>query len=272
VKGCKIQNLVVISDTHFGSTVGLCPPEFELDDGGFYKPSKLQTALWTLWSDFWEWAYNVMHGEPFALVHNGDCIDGDHHDTTQIITRNIEVQERMAVEVLKPHVDRSELYFHIRGTEAHVGKSGQTEERIAKQLKAVKDSSTGKRSRWELWLEFGPELVHFAHHIGTTTSTAYESSAVMREMTNAFIEAGQFGQRFPTILVRSHRHRYIEVKVPHCRGVVTPCFQGRTSFTYRIDRLRSPMFGGLILRLKGDGVQIRERIYEASRPEHVILP
>lgn len=266
-----IKNIVVISDTHFGSTLGLCPSRHRLDDGGYYLPSNIQKKLWCYWTDFWKWTYARLDGAPFALVHNGDIIDGDHHKTSTIVSRNLKDQERMAVDVMAPHVEKAEMYFQLRGTEAHVGQSAEYEERVASQLGAEQDADTEQFSTWELGMEFGPEIVHFSHHIGTTSSTAYEASAPMREITAAFVEAGQWGNRPPSILVRSHRHRYIEVKPANCRIVVTPAWQAKTPFVFKMDRMRSPMFGGLIIRSGVEGVHIRERIYTLTRPIDIKL-
>jgi hypothetical protein len=267
----KIRDIVVISDTHFGSTLGLCPPKHRLDDGGYYLPSNIQQKLWAYWQDFWCWTYARLNGQPFAIVHNGDLIDGDHHNTPTIISRNLKDQEHMAINVMQPHVQKAAMYFQLRGTEVHAGQAAACEERIAATLGAVQDSDTGAHSTWELGMELGPEIIHFSHHIGTTTSTAYEASAPMREITAAFVEAGQWGNHPPTVLVRSHRHRYIEVKPANCRIVVTPAWQAKTPFVFKMDRMRSPMFGGLIIRLGDEGVHIRERIYTLTRPIDVKL-
>ena len=116
----KIKNIVVISDTHFGSTVALSQGH-EMDDGGQYRPSKLQRKLWLLWKDFWEWTYRHLDGEPFILVHNGDLVDGVHHRITALSSQNLTTQCRIAVDALEPHVARAERYYQIRGTEAHAG-------------------------------------------------------------------------------------------------------------------------------------------------------
>ena len=44
--------LRVTSDLHAGSTVALCPPKVQLDDGGKYEASKAQLWLWECWLDF----------------------------------------------------------------------------------------------------------------------------------------------------------------------------------------------------------------------------
>lgn len=268
----SVKNIVVISDTHFGSSLGL-GKKHRLDDGGYYLPSPIQRKLGKLWEDFWGWAYQQIGDDPFILVHNGDVVDGVHHGTTTLSSHNLTIQARLAEEMMEPHVARAKAsggaYYQIRGTEAHAGQSAKEEEAIAEILGAVQDEETGQYARWELWMEFGNELIHFAHHIGTTSSTAYESSAVMREIVAAFVEAGQWGQRPPTILIRSHRHRYIEVKPPHGRAVVTPAWQAKTPFVFKMDRMRAPMFGGLLIRKGEEGVHIREKIYTIGRSESV---
>jgi len=262
----EIKNIIVISDTHFGSTVALCPPRVRLDDGGWYVSSPMQQKIWAYWKDFWQWSFNLIGDEAFALVHNGDVVDGDHHGTTMLFSKNLKDQENLAVQVLEPIVERAACYFQIRGTEAHVGQSGSNEERVAKTLGSVVDEDSGQHSRWDLCVELGGEIINFSHHIGTTTSVAYEASALMREVASNFTEAGQWGLRPATVLVRSHRHRYCQVQPPNCRILVTPAWQGKTGFVFKLDRMRMPQFGGVIIRLNDDGIgiHVRERIYTLS--------
>lgn len=260
--------IVAISDTHCGSTLGLSVKHL-LDDGGTYTPSPLQNKLWEHWKDFWKWTYRIIGNEPFILVHNGDIVDGVHHRTTTLSSHNLTIQSRLAAEILEPHISRALAYYQIRGTEAHAGQSAQEEEALACVLGAVRDKKSGQYARWELWMEFGNELLHFSHHIGSTTSTAYESSAPMRELVAAFVEAGQFRQRPPDMIIRSHRHRYTEVKTPNGRIIVTPGWQLRTPFVFKIDRMRAPMLGGIVIGRGDEGVYVRERIYTLERGEVV---
>src|SRR6266478_1252442 len=138
-----MNNIIVISDTHFGSTVAVAK-EHQLDDGGTYIPGPIQMKLADLWDDFWEWAYDLIGREDtFTFVHCGDVIDGDHHHSTQVSSANLKVQESLAVEMLTPIVahQQCDRYFQIRGTGVHVGDAGETEERIAAALGASKANS-----------------------------------------------------------------------------------------------------------------------------------
>ena len=255
----RVNNLVVISDTHCGCEFGLHPKKpTQLDGGGTYSPSALQKKIWAWWEVFWqEWVPEVCHGEPFAVVLCGDCIDGAHHKSTTQISANINDQKHIAVEALQPVAEACGGRFYvIRGTEAHVGPSGVHEEEVAEMLGAVPDAE-GHYARWELWAEVGTGLAHLTHHIGTTGSSHYESSAPMRELGEAYTEAGRWNNRPPDIVVRGHRHRHIEVRVPTCKGygIVFTCaaWQAKTPFTYKIPGARQsmPQIGGHLIR-QGD--------------------
>lgn len=256
----KIKNCVVISDTHFGSSVALSQIH-QLDDGGYYHPSALQSKLYKLWLGFWEWAYEHVGKEPFIIVHVGDVTDGVHHRTTQLSSGNLSTQANLAIDMMQPHVSRAAAYYQIRGTEAHVGASAQEEEQIAKELGAVKDPETGNYARWELWLKMSGHLIHFAHHLGHTSSSAYESSALMREVVAAFAESGQWGFRAPGAVVRGHTHRFLTIEGPgDWIGVKLPAWQAKTAFTYKIDRLRGPMFGGVLFQAGKEGLEMKKWI------------
>lgn len=256
----KIRNIVVISDTHAGCRLGLCPPEgISLDDGGVYTPSRAQRVVWNWWSEFWtDWVPKATRKEPFILVHNGDIIEGVHHGATTQISHNILDQKRLAIQFMKPVVAKAETFYSVRGTAAHVGQSSVHEEEVAEALDA-KPNGDGQFSRYELWLKLGGHLIHFLHHVGTTSSSAHESSAVNAELAAEFVEAARWGEKPPTVIVRSHRHRAIEIRLPtrtgYATAAVTPCFQLKTPFSYKIAgaRLSPPQIGGMLIRLDGDG-------------------
>lgn len=270
---------VCISDPHCASTLGLCLPEgHRLDDGGWYKPSRLQKKVWSIWEDeFWGgWAKRVTKGEPWDLIINGDAIDGDHHATPTIISSNLHDQFRSAMDCLAPVVkacrESGGRYYHVRGTEAHVGQSAQEEERLAEALGAEPDEE-GNFSRWELWKRVGGALCHFTHHIGTTGSQAYESTALMKEMVEAFVEAGRWGDEPPQVVVRAHRHRCMGITIPTKDGygivAVTPGWQLKTPFTFKVAgaRVGQPQFGGLLIRAGDEELHTRFFVRRIERPK-----
>ena len=262
-----VNCLVVISDSHCGCKLGLCPAdqEIQLDDGGTYKASPVQGYIWHHWRKFWdEFVPAETKGEPYAVVHNGDAVDGVPHKATTPISHNLQDQENIAAACLEPIVELCQgRYYQVRGTEAHVAKSGASEESLARRLGAVKNRE-GQSATWELWKRVGPCIAHFSHHIGTTQSAHHESAAVNAEISKMLVDAARFQQQIPDIAVRSHRHQYTEVILPahrqewgpganqhRIRSIVTPAWQAKTPFAYKVARGRPPQFGGVVIRWSG---------------------
>ena len=274
-----INNLIVISDTHCGCRFGLCPPTpVPMDGGGCYQASAMQKTVWSWWQEFWdEWVPTVTRGEPFAVVMNGDAIDGVHHKSVTQISHNLQDQINIAYEILAPVVEQCEgRYYHIRGTESHVGESGQEEERLAQRLKAIPDD-VGNYARYELWVRIGKGLAHITHHIGISGSLHFESSAPMRELTETYVEAGRWGREPADWIVRSHRHRNIEVRILTHKGfataLTTPAWQLRTPYTYRIAGARQaqPQIGGCLLRSGDEDLYTRSKVWTLLRSKEVKL-
>ena len=260
----SIRNLVVISDTHIGCKLALLPPTgAQLDEGGCYLPSDLQLTLWQYWREFWDkFVPSATEGEPYTVVMNGDCIDGVHHGSTSQWSHNMKDQRRVAIEVLSPIVAGAESYYHIRGTAAHVGQSAEDEEAVAEALGAIPNED-GQYSRYDLWIRVNKCLGHILHHVGATGSQAYEATAVYKEFIEEQIEAARWDTTAPDFIVRSHRHRHIMTIAPTGRGpgysVVTPCWQGKTDFVWKIPggRLSLPQWGGVVIRrAKGEQLQV----------------
>lgn len=269
------SNLIVVSDLHCGCRLGLCTPDkVKLDDGGWYTPSGLQLKQWAMWREFWdEWVPDVTRREPYAIAVNGDLVDGVHHRATTTISNNMIDQRRVAVDVLKRERDKRKCkaLYVIRGTEAHGGLSGTDEEQIATDLDAIPNAE-GQRARWELWIRVGGGLVHLLHHIGTTGSQAYESTALTKELTEAYVEAGRWNRESPAIIGRSHRHRQFEVRLPRKGGegiaFVTPGWQAKTPFAFRIPGARQsqPQFGGSLIRQGDEELYTRHQVWDLERP------
>jgi hypothetical protein len=153
-----------------------------------------------------------------------------------------------------------------------VGQSGEYEEAIAKSLGAVKDSQ-GRYARWELLKSLGKYHVHFTHHIGTTSSAAHESSAVNAEISAMFTNAGRIGISPPDVVVRSHRHRCIEVRLPSEGGYkssfTTAAFQAKTPYVYRMPggRTGSSQIGGSLIRLGDEELHTRHFVKDVISVE-----
>lgn len=274
----KIRQAFVFTDTHAGCSHALCHPDGHArDDGGLYKPSPFQRKLWGLYEYLLaDWLPRATRGEPYVVVHCGDALDGVHHRSVYQWTHNLETQVRAAEAVIRPALKGAEAYYHIRGTEAHVGQSAQDEERLARNLGAVPNED-GQHARWELRLRLGQALVHFAHHVSVTGSSRGETTGIHAELIEAFIQASRWGGESPDVVIRGHRHTWASTCIATSRGsaisATLPGWQAKTPFAFRIvgARQAQPQFGGVLIVADDDDVYIRHRVWtlEGSQVEGV---
>lgn len=278
---CIRGSTVYISDLHVGCQLAICPPDgVVLGEGsGKYQPTGFQMKIWEMWRHFWDVDVPILtRGRPYSVVLNGECIDGVHHNSTHQWSHNLADQSKASLKILRPVFDLCGGRMAItRGTEAHSGQSGQWDEWISREL-GVKPDKNGNYARYELWHMVGEALVHVTHHVGTTSSSAYESTAVYKELVEAYVDAGRWDDRPPDAVVRSHRHRHMEIAVATGRGkaiaVVTPGWQGKTPFAFRVAGARQsqPQFGGVVLNYHEDvGIYAQSKVWRLERSEPEVI-
>src|SRR3972149_6399515 len=113
---------------------------------------------------------------------NGDALDGVHHNSVTQVSHNLKDQSAIAYTVLSEITNKAkDGYYHVRGTEAHVGKSAQEEERLAEAL--------------------GAPPSFFPPPPAPPGPPPKESTAAQRELVEAFVEAGRWGDEPPQVVV-----------------------------------------------------------------------
>uniref|UniRef100_A0A6M3X9B1 Calcineurin-like phosphoesterase domain-containing protein n=2 Tax=viral metagenome TaxID=1070528 RepID=A0A6M3X9B1_9ZZZZ len=267
-----LNNAIVVGDLHAGCQLALCPPTIQLMHGGEYHASKFQMVLWDKWRYIWDvWVPRVTKGEPFAVVLNGDGLDGRHHNSTTQITQNLSDQENIGYELLAPIIDQCKgLFYYISGTAVHAGEAGENEEKLAKRIGVIQDE-TGNYSRYEMYLDVGGAHCHFTHHIGVSGSGAYESTALTKEFNEFCADSAKWGKQRPDVIVRSHRHRHIEVRVPTDKayGIIftTAAWQLKTPFLFRVPggRTTTPMIGASLIRQGDEEHFTRHKTWDTAR-------
>ncbi len=104
----------------------------------------------------------------------------------------------------------------------------------------------------------------------------YESTALMRELTEAYVESGRWGDEPPDVVIRSHRHRNAEVRVQTRKVFATVAttagWQLKTPFTYKISgaRMARPQIGGTVVRCGDEDIYTRHRVWDLKRPKEEI--
>lgn len=273
----RIKHCVVISDLHFGCSFALAPSTpFILDTGVEYRPSKLQKEIYKHWRYFWDkWIPSKIGNDPFCLVINGDVIEGVHHRIVTQISQNISDHVRIAKAILGPVIKRAKKVFMIRGTEAHSGSSAQEEEKLAEDLQ-IDSIAPHSKTALELWLKLNGKIIHFCHHIGYFSSLSSEGTALFKETYETLAESSRWGFPIPSVIVRSHRHSFSEVSVPykdnHIKAFVTPAWQLKTPFAYKISRAKtsSPQIGGSIITVENGEVVTNHLVVGIKSQKYIV--
>jgi hypothetical protein len=256
--------VAVVSDLHIGSTIALCPPDgIALEDGGTYQPSQVQKWIWAKWVQYWADVKQAVGMSPLIVVVNGEFVDGNHHQTSQIATPSESQMVDAAINVMsKPATMAKELYVTI-GTRVHSGAGGGFDHLIAKELGARVDPETGRSAFYHLPLQIKNTLFDFAHHISGSTRETGAGTNIKSECIDVRLET--HGRRCPDVVVRSHVHNCVDtgINVRGMYGIVTPAWQLASEHTNRIKRQIQRKVGGLLFEVTANKWEMHKPlIYE----------
>lgn len=261
--------VIVVSDTHIGSTVGLCPPLVNLDDGGTYKASQGQRWLWECWLKFSLRVKTIADANPGATVNlilNGDTVEGDaKRRSNQIITRNRATLLTLASETLAPLIDVSSRAFFIRGTAAHVGKSAELEEELASDCTiAVHNDKVA--SWWSLYADFSGVCFDIAHHGRLGTKPWNRPGALITHTFEKMLAYQKRGERVPDVFIQSHNHKYGDTGGNlSSLGIACPAWQLSTEYSTRIAAAELADVGGLIFVIE-NGAYTWQKVQYQPKP------
>jgi hypothetical protein len=234
--------VIVLSDTHINSTTAVCVPTINLDDGGTYRASRFQRALWDDFLAFRDEAAKLTTGLKRLLILNGDIGELDtKRRSTQLITTNKATISRMTVDTLEPFLEIADAVLIVRGTMAHSGKASWLEEAIAKDIDiSIPERNTGAASHYHFHDNVGGQKFDIAHHGRMGGVPWTEKHAGVRLAAETFWNYSKNGRPLPDIVIRSHNHRRADSgrNFPFL-AMFTPAWQGITEYGYRIGKENS---------------------------------
>ena len=262
----KPEILVVVSDLHCGSVVGLATPSTETEHGniiGFGKNIH-QEWLWDCWCKMIGEVKSFVKKSPAVLLVNGDATEGVHHrNDADLIASAIETHTNMAVDCLNPLLKICASRLVVKGTECHT--------RNMENLLAEKIGAVSGKAKDEWLFQINDCLIEAKHHMGVTSRAYLEASAMSIHMGNARLNRARAGHDIPKVYLRGHRH----CGGYYCDGSgvfgVTGAFQLLTRHGHKVvpDSLPSPT--ALILDWRGKKPNsiptIHEIKYHVPQPE-----
>ena len=191
------QLLIVMSDLHCGSKVGLSHPEAKQDSGNTigHGDNLCQIWLWENWMRLRDGVADYCAGDEAIALLNGDATEGIHHRTTEVTAATIHEHAQNALQCLEDWRGLASRWLVTMGTECH---THAIEKDIAKEL--------GSEARDKWLFRVNGCLIDAAHHVGTTKRSYLEGSAFGIEMGNARVNYARCNQEVPKVFLRGHRH------------------------------------------------------------------
>jgi Calcineurin-like phosphoesterase len=267
-----IRLVFVLSDIHCGSTIALMPPNFKTLEGTMLNQNPIQQWLWACWQDTIKWIEQVANGEPYAVVLNGDLIEGNHHRTMQVISPDVGDHVEAAIHSLRPIVAKANKVFIVKGTECH---TGNTEIVLGKALKTEINPVT-KQPAWDrLTIDINGVRCVWRHHIGTSVRRGLAGTQLSVQLAEEQVEAANANETIPRVLCCAHRHKFGYYQDNNGLCVVSPPYQGLTRFAHKVVSQARTNPGVFALDFRGKNKnelpQLLSRIYESEKTSPVTL-
>ena len=211
------MRLVILSDFHAGSVVGLTPPQWQFEFKHSEKTKRdkfsiVQEVCWNYYAD------TIKKLKPIdILVVNGDCIDGrgEKSGSTELITSDQYEQCEIASNIIRRGVTKGTRIVMTYGTAYHASPDGNDWENvIADDVKADKIGS-------HEWLNVKGTVFDIKHHVGST-GTPVGVMPLTRERVWNILWNEHSDQPKADVMIRSHVHRYTYIGGPNWLGITTP--------------------------------------------------
>lgn len=261
-----LELLALVSDIHAGSTRAIMPPRFTVSEDQVVEANALQRFYWDCWQHATGWLLELAGHSPFGLVLNGDLIEGDHHGTTQIISKEVGDHIACAAQILEPIASRADKIFLTKGTECH---TRGTEEAIGERFHAERNPANGRPVFDQLSLSICGVRFVARHHVSTTSRPWLESNGLGMELASEQLQAVRNGEQMPQILAVAHRHVGGHVVTNEGICIATPAWQGLTRHGHKVVGAARCKPGIYVLDWRGlpDGSlpAVHRRIYEAPK-------
>lgn len=265
-----MHTLIVVGDIHANSSVGVCPPDIELDDGQFYGRSKTQKWLWDCWIDFCEKVKKEKKGKLVVVV-AGEVADAPYkYASHQYVSQDKFIAQDIGIRVLEPLANMADYLYITRGTEAHVGKSSGLDNAIAGDFtNIVKNPDTGQPSWYWLPLQIENVKCDIAHHTQMGNMGWTQRNYATYTASKILFECAEKGRDVPQLVFRQHVHRWADSydNFDNIRCIIGGCWVGSTSHTNKIKPGALAEIGGTMTFIDNDKYEVTKIKYQPEMPK-----
>lgn len=236
--------VVTLSDMHSGSNFALFPNrviEFPESKGVHYQRGK-QIQIWEHFEMCANRIAEARRGKRLLLVHNGDAIEGAHHNTAQIASILPKEQKDVHIELMvyfKKAVafQRGDQLYYTLGTETH---TGEIEDEIGEQLGAI-ETSDGVHAFNDIELTVNNNRLWWTHHGPSSGRGANKGNTLRNWLRDQFYERVNEGKLPPHVIHTGHTHDpYWQIYIGRyegsyftVRGFISPSWQLKTRYGHK---------------------------------------
>lgn len=259
----KQITVVALGDIHAGSRAAICVPDMPLSEGGSFRYSAAQRALydaWTLLAKEWQ--------NPDVLIVNGDAIEGQARKESGVSCWSTDLDDQLNCAAILIRQFNAKKTYIIEGTGYHVDAGGKSlEHHLGVQLNAEKIGPAGQRAAQEVFLQVGAHTFHAAHHISVGTGW-YKTTPLARELVFALLNESDFHKT--DIILRSHVHYFCGVEFHRQRGYTLPCWQLRTRYMMKKSAFgMTPSIGAVRFRIHDSEIRMDKMFFKCkeARPK-----
>jgi hypothetical protein len=249
---------------HSGSSTALFLNRFWQDEHQNHTPTDRQRRIYEVFEQCMDYAKQSRKDKRLIMVHNGDSVEGVHHNSLQICVHNKASQAEIHTELMdtflrKTKFDkrRGDRLFYVRGTETHVE---DIETDIAKDLSAEK-TPDGNYVFDHLEMIVNGRKVWYVHHGKKRGAGANEGNAVRNWLRDIYFECDKTGITPPDVVFSGHTHTATYTNFVMRRGggfhimhgIVCPSWQEKTRFGYKVASVDRNEIGAVFVTITADG-------------------
>lgn len=254
---------VVMSDMHSGSIHALTlKGGWQGQKTARQFPTSEQEKIRGVYETYISRVREARKGMRVRLVLDGDLIDGDHHASGDVFTRNPLEMSDVCVSLVNEFMKginwtRGDELYLTKGTEVH---TGDFENYIGKELNAIQNGDLYVYDL--LQLETNGVRAWFVHHGPGAGEGANEGNALRNWMKNLYINCLKDGDKPPHIIHTGHVHKPAyevltmrnNMDFDEMRGIILPSWQQKTRYAWMKAPVSKNRIGGIYQVITADGM------------------
>ncbi|GEM_PF-3385361 len=250
-KGFVEYDILVTSDWHVGNEDALIGDGWitHADDpekSRSIEPNKVQNALNDKFHEMAEGRYH-------AAFFLGDMSEGSSIKSRGFELWQSSIDEQIRCAIALARLLKIKKAYSVDGSPYHINENPSYDLLFAEGLNRHIPTKFG--TDLDVHLPACDLTFHLCHAIGVSSSQVSKATAPMAEIASAAQHDKFFGKK--DLIIRGHRHEFLNLKTKDGHCICCPCFKGRDSYQKRRGlRFGPPVCGWIVLHVRGNKVTV----------------